>query len=140
MTARSYSTTIPPRVKRIQMKLCVFLYWNPSSLLRADLQRLREAESPPHHFQHESRPPKSDRCHAVCKHSEQWRSLIRIVCPAFARGAPEFKIISKPRACDEGQQCETMICRCEDDENAQDESEPCKGFIKCRGNKDQHQN
>lgn len=75
----------------------------------------------------------------MCQNSEQGRRLIGVISPALARRAPQFEIISKPRAGCEGQECHAMIGRREDQQDAQEQGKQGIGLVKGRGNEDQHQ-
>ena len=73
------------------------------------------------------------------KDRKQRRRLIRVISPTLAGCTPQFEMISKPRTCKKCKQCEEMICESQDEKDAQRKREPGKGFVKCRGNKDQYQ-
>jgi hypothetical protein len=83
--------------------------------LSRNLLRLRETESPPNYFQHQSCPPESDRGHPMRKHSEERRSLICVVGPTFSSRAPQLKEITKSRACKEREECKAIICGSQDE-------------------------
>src|SRR6185503_17515620 len=60
-------------------------------------------------LEHQPRAPKSDRGHAVREHCKQWRSLVGVIRPTLTRRAPQLKIISEPRTCEESQQGKATI-------------------------------
>src|SRR5512138_2848293 len=92
--------------------------------LSRKLLRLRECESPPDSFQHQSRPPERDRCHPMRQHRKERRRLVSVVGPALARGAPQLKIISKTCACKKCEQRAAMIGRRKHEQDAQPKRKP----------------
>ena len=73
------------------------------------------------------------------KDRKQWRGLVCVIGPALARRAPQLQVITKPCTGEECQQRKSMICRCQDQQNAYPKREPSEGFVKRWGNEDEHQ-
>ncbi len=64
---------------------------------------------------------------------------MRVIGPALARRAPEFKEIAERDACQEDQEGQAMIGGRDDKQAAQQQSEDRVGFIEGGGDEEEHQ-